>query len=706
MKAVVYTENGPSTVMGVAERDVPDPGAGEVRVRVVRAGVNPTDWKFRARMAFDHAEISPGQDGAGVVDAVGEGVDGFAVGDPVWLLLAQYGRAYGTAAEYTVQPVEHVVPLPAGADFDLGASLGVPAVTAHRALTSAQDGPTRLGPGALARRVVLVAGGAGAVGNAAIQLARWAGATVITTVSTTEKGFLARAAGAHHVVNYRESDTAAAIRALAPEGVDIVVEVAPAENNDLDVAVIKNHGTIAVYANNGGNTFTVDIGKTFWQNVRYQFVLLYPLDPELLRAAAEDINAAVASGALRVGWQAGLPFHHFALDQAGPAHDAVENNVIGKVVLDVAEPPETRSAAPTTFRTTPTAHAVSPDSGQHWAAEGAWPVAEGIHRIPLPLPSDVLKAVNVYVVETDDGLTLVDGGWAIEAARDVLERSLGLLGAGFGDIRRFLVTHVHRDHYSMAAQLGQEYGADVALGAEEKASLDLLNDHSRPRAETPFFASLVSAGAVELAEQWNQVENAVPKQSVWLYPDTWFEGDHEIPVGTRTLDAIHTPGHTAGHYVFADRAAGLLFAGDHVLPTITPSIGFTMPPAPDPLGDFMASLTKVRALPDLRVLPAHGPVAPSTHARVDELLVHHEQRLVNSLATLAAGPLTALEAATRLSWTRHERAFDELDLFNKGIAAMETKAHLELLVSRGLVTRTTTPEGVVQFTRAAGGGAR
>ncbi len=250
----------------------------------------------------------------------------------------------------------------------------------------------------------------------------------------------------------------------------------------------------------------------------------------------------------------------------------------------------------------------------------------------------------------------------------------------------------------MAAQLGEEYGADVALGAPEKASLDLLNDHSRPRQETPFFASLVSAGAAELAEQWNQVENAVPNQTVWQYPDTWLEGDHPIPVGTRPLDAVHTPGHTAGHYVFAERSAGLLFAGDHVLPTITPSIGFTTPSPPDPLGDFMASLTKVRAMPDLRLLPAHGPVAPSTHARVDELLQHHEQRLEKSLATLAQGSLSALDAAKRLSWTRHERSFDELDLFNQGIAAMETKAHLELLVARGLVARTTT-DGVVLFTR-------
>lgn len=349
--------------------------------------------------------------------------------------------------------------------------------------------------------------------------------------------------------------------------------------------------------------------------------------------------------------------------------------------------------------TTPTGYADSPDSGLHWAAEGAWPIAEGIHRIPLPLPSDVLKAVNVYVIEDGDGLTLIDGGWAIDVARDVLERSLRQLGAGFGDIHRFLVTHVHRDHYSMAAALGQEYGADVALGAEEKATLDLLNDHNRPRTETPFFASLVSAGAARLADQWNQVENAVPDQSVWLYPHTWLVGDYPIPVGTHTLQAVHTPGHTAGHYVFAEPSAQLLFAGDHVLPTITPSIGFTMPPAPNPLGDFMASLTKVRALPDMRVLPAHGPVAPSTHARVDELLSHHEHRLANILVVLANRSMTAFEVAHELAWTRHERSFDELDLFNQGLAAMETKAHLELLVARGGAARSTTSAGVVLFAR-------
>jgi glyoxylase-like metal-dependent hydrolase (beta-lactamase superfamily II) len=343
-----------------------------------------------------------------------------------------------------------------------------------------------------------------------------------------------------------------------------------------------------------------------------------------------------------------------------------------------------------------TGRAVSPDSGRHWADEGAWPVAPGIYRIPLPLPDDALKAVNVYAIETAGGLTLVDGGWAIATARGVLDRSLRQLGAGFADIRRFLVTHVHRDHYSMAAQLGTEFGAEVSLGADEKGTLDLLTDHAVQGGPAPFIPSLISAGAAELAARWDEEEQR-PDPALWRHPDTWLEGDHAIPLGPRTLHAVHTPGHTSGHFVFAERTAQLLFAGDHILPTITPSIGFTMPAAANPLGDFMASLTKVRALPDMHVLPAHGPVAPSTHARIDELLSHHEQRLAKIVMILGNGTSTAYDVAQQLGWTRHERSFGQLDLFNQGLAAMETMAHLELLVARGTAARTDPGEGAILF---------
>ncbi len=349
MRAIVYPDKGPSSVMRLAERPVPEPGPGQVRVRMVRAGVNPTDWKARAATSspMGFAEVTPGQDGAGVIDALGPGVPdapGLASGDPVWLYLGQYGLPYGTAAEYCVLDWHRAVPLPGSpADgesaFDLGACLGVPAITAHRALTSgtpASGGAaSRLGPGSLAGQVVLVHGGAGAVGNAAIQLAAWSGATVLSTVSTAHKAALATAAGAHHVVNYRTQDAAATIRGLAPHGVDLIAEVSPAVNNELDLAVARNGATIAIYANNGGSTFPVDIRRTFGRNLRYQFLLLYTLDPALLAAAARDVTAAVAAGTLRAGERAGLPLHHYPLAETAAAHDAVERGAVGKVLIDI-----------------------------------------------------------------------------------------------------------------------------------------------------------------------------------------------------------------------------------------------------------------------------------------------------------------------------------------------------------------------------------
>ncbi len=336
MRAVVYSQTGPSSVLSVVERPVPEPGPGEVRVRVVRAGVNPTDWKFRANAKngpWD--EVVPGQDAAGVVDAVGEGVEGFAVGDRVWTLVAQWSRPGGTAAEHTVLPTTRVAALPDEASYDLGASLGVPAVTAHRALTAGEGAP-RLAPGTLAGSTVLVAGGAGAVGNAAIQLAVWAGATVVTTISSDEKAELARSAGAHHVVNYRTEDAAARIKEIAPEGIDLVVEVALAQNLALDVEVLRNRGTLAYYADNGGAEATLPVRGTFAKNLRLQGLLLYTLGDDLLAAAVEDVTAAVAAGALRVGEDVGMPLHHYPLEETAAAHDAVEAGAVGKVLIDVA----------------------------------------------------------------------------------------------------------------------------------------------------------------------------------------------------------------------------------------------------------------------------------------------------------------------------------------------------------------------------------
>ena len=339
MRAIEYSVTGDPDVLTLVDRPVREPGPGEVRVRVHRSGVNPTDWKSRRGtepgVTVDPPQV-PNQDGAGVVEAVGQGVESALEGLRVWIWEAAHERpSGGTAQEYAVVPARHVVLLPDTAPFDLGACLGIPFLTAHRCLTVTEDGPTRLGPGTLEGRTVLVAGGAGAVGNAAIQLARWSDATVLTTVSSPEKGHLAAHAGADHVIDYKQQDVVAEVRRIAPHGVNTIVEVSPAVNASLDAEVLARHGSVAVYANNGGNDVTLPVRPSMTPNVRWQFVLVYNAPDPWRERALDDVSAAVLDGAVRVGEEAGLPLHHYPLEQAGQAHAAVEGGAVGKVLLDV-----------------------------------------------------------------------------------------------------------------------------------------------------------------------------------------------------------------------------------------------------------------------------------------------------------------------------------------------------------------------------------
>ncbi|MFC1413025.1 NADPH:quinone reductase [Streptacidiphilus sp. N1-12] len=328
----MYTTSGASDVLTLTERPVPEPGPGEVRVAVRVSGVNPTDWKARAGTSPAREQV-PNQDGSGVVDAVGAGVPAARVGERVWLWEAAWQRSEGTAQEYLVLPEQQAVPLPDRASFELGASIGIPAMTAHRALTLGADGPKRLAPGALAGRTVLVAGGAGAVGNAAIQLARWAGATVLTTVSGPAKAALATAAGAQHTVDYRAGDAAKAIRELAPDGVDLVVEVAPGSNAALDLAVLRTGGAVAFYADGSGPEVTLPVRELMVRNLRWHGILVYTMPAEAKLAAVTAISAALADGALRAGEEAGVPWHVYPLERTAEAHDAVQGGVVGKVLI-------------------------------------------------------------------------------------------------------------------------------------------------------------------------------------------------------------------------------------------------------------------------------------------------------------------------------------------------------------------------------------
>jgi NADPH2:quinone reductase len=340
MRAVVYSRTGDTEVLRLVNRSVPAAGPGEVLVRVVVSGVNPTDWKARrgerAHEPLAFSEMVPHHDGAGTIVAVGTGVEPARDGQRVWLWEAVWRRCDGTAQEFVVLPQANAVPLPDTATFDLGACLGVPALTAHRCLTVGADTAGSLAARSLHGCNVLVAGGAGAVGHAAIELACWAGATVVATVSSSAKAALAKSAGAHHVFNYRESDPTEAIRAVCSGGVDVIVEVNPVVNSKLDQAVLAPNGTIASYAS-APDTLQLDVRLAESQNARHQFVMIFSIPQGPKERAVYDVSAAVRASVLRVGADAGLPIHRFPLEKVAQAHAAVEGGAVGKVLIDVSQ---------------------------------------------------------------------------------------------------------------------------------------------------------------------------------------------------------------------------------------------------------------------------------------------------------------------------------------------------------------------------------
>jgi NADPH2:quinone reductase len=327
MRAAWYERNGPAAdVLNVGEMPVPEPGPGEVRVRVIASGLNPTDVKSRAgSRPMGYPRVVPHQDGAGVVDKVGPGVPATRVGERVWLYIVQWQRAWGTAAEFTIVPARLAVRLPANTSFAEGACLGIPAVTAHRCLFA--DGP-------LAGQTVLVTGGAGAVGHYAVQLAKWAGATVIATVSSSEKAALAAMAGADHTVNYRTGDTAAEILKLTGgTGVDRIVDVDFGANLPVSVKVLKVNGTITTYASMGEPEPKLPFYALMAKNATIRPVLLYTMPERAKDEAVRDIAHLVETGRLvhTIGAR-------FSLERIVEAHQAQESGkVTGNIVVDVAE---------------------------------------------------------------------------------------------------------------------------------------------------------------------------------------------------------------------------------------------------------------------------------------------------------------------------------------------------------------------------------
>jgi glyoxylase-like metal-dependent hydrolase (beta-lactamase superfamily II) len=309
-----------------------------------------------------------------------------------------------------------------------------------------------------------------------------------------------------------------------------------------------------------------------------------------------------------------------------------------------------------------------------------------VHRIPLPLNDAALRTVNVYAIEDAGGLTLIDAGIRTDDAYRALVSGVADIGAELGDIHRVLVTHLHDDHYTLGLRLRDEAGSALCLGRDEEPSLRAVLDRHRDPL-TNQRDLLEASGASEVVELLVRA-GLVGANRAWPnygLPDVWLTPGLEIELADRALVCHSTPGHTYGHLVFHDPQAGLLFAGDHVLSHITPSLAFESVVPKQPLRHYLASLAKVRAFADAQLLPAHGPVTASVHARVDELIEHHRARLAASLAA-AAESSTAYQVAQRLRWTRRDRQLHELDPMNQSLAVLETKAHLDLLAWRGEIS--------------------
>ena len=307
-------------------------------------------------------------------------------------------------------------------------------------------------------------------------------------------------------------------------------------------------------------------------------------------------------------------------------------------------------------------------------------------RIPLPLPLPDLRVVNVYAILGDDGVTLVDSGWADEPSETVIVEALDRLGFAPEDVRRVVVTHAHWDHYSRAIGWQRRYGTTVMIGRHERHSIEAFDERT---GAYPVQAQLLQrAGAVDLAHSianfpLEPFERDVP----FGPPDVWLDDGDHIDCGGIDLVARATPGHTRGHIVYEDRRANLMFTGDHILPRITPSLGLERAPEALPLRSYLASLRLFLELSDASMLPAHGALSPSVKARAEELLDHHRDRLDRACELVTAGNSTAYQVAQQMLWTRHERTVDELGPVHGMTAILEVMAHLELLVTRGVLKR-------------------
>ncbi len=324
MRAAYYETNGAARdVLRVGDVPTPQTGPGEVRVKLVTSGVNPSDVKGRqASRKIAWPQLIPQSDGAGVIDQVGDGVPKSRIGERVWIWNGQWKRPFGTAAEYIVLPAIQAVKLPDKVSFEVGACLGIPAMTAYHAV-----GLAEIGKGS----TVLVTGGAGAVGQYVIQFAKAAGATVIATVSSPDKAAMARDVGADHTVDYKNEDVPARVMAITGnKPIDAIIDMDIASNAKYVAGVLKAKGNVIIYGTSNPQA-TIPAGFGIPNATRYQFFIVYELDDGERQKAVAAITGALERGALKHR----IAKPTFTLDDIVAAHEAVEKVSVGNVIVTI-----------------------------------------------------------------------------------------------------------------------------------------------------------------------------------------------------------------------------------------------------------------------------------------------------------------------------------------------------------------------------------
>ncbi|MEM5517794.1 NADPH:quinone reductase [Henriciella sp. AS95] len=329
MKAVWFDQFGPAgEVLTVGEKPTPTPAAGEVLVRLKTSGPNPSDVKKRAASfpnLLDNGYVIPHSDGAGIIEAVGDGVSQERVGERVWVYQAQYGRRFGTAAEYVAVESQRAPKLPDAASFEIGACLGIPVMTAHRTVFAGGD---------VKGQTVLITGGAGRVGYYAIQWAAMAGATVIATASNDADAATCREVGAQHVVNHRDEDWPADLLTFTKgEKVDRIVDVDFATNIEKSLEIIRTSGTIATYSSGTNLNPVIPFYRMMFMDLTVYMAIVYAMPEEAKQAAIKDIDTALTAGTLKHRIAETLP-----LDDCAKAHKLIEDGKAkGCVVLQVGD---------------------------------------------------------------------------------------------------------------------------------------------------------------------------------------------------------------------------------------------------------------------------------------------------------------------------------------------------------------------------------